>query len=86
MKVDWSHESCFLLDKEDGWECVHQLTGEEMECTSGKKWAGSGSVMVYPMFCCETLGPALHLDVTLTHTTLLKIADTMANATTMTSD
>ncbi|KAK3566489.1 hypothetical protein QTP86_034054 [Hemibagrus guttatus] len=30
-------------------------------------------VMLWAMFCWETLGPAIHVDVTLTHTTCLSI-------------
>ncbi|KAK3564923.1 hypothetical protein QTP86_031044 [Hemibagrus guttatus] len=40
----------------------------------GKKASqGGGSVMLWAMFCWETLGPAIHVDVTLTRTTYLSI-------------
>ena len=39
----------------------------------GRRQAGRGSVMLWVMFCWETLGPAIHVDVTLTHTTYLSI-------------
>ena len=42
-------------------------------CTMGRSQAGGGSVMLWAMFCWETLGPAIHVDVTLTRTTYLSI-------------
>ncbi|KAK3539724.1 hypothetical protein QTP70_012747 [Hemibagrus guttatus] len=42
-------------------------------CTMGRRRAGGGSVMLWAMFCWETLGPAIHVDVTLTRTTYLSI-------------
>ncbi|KAK3562392.1 hypothetical protein QTP86_033531, partial [Hemibagrus guttatus] len=40
----------------------------------GLQWqADGGSVMVWAMFCWETLGPAIHVDATLTCTTYLSI-------------
>ena len=42
-------------------------------CTMGNRQAGGGSVMFWAMFCWETLGPAIHVDVTLTRTTYLSI-------------
>ncbi|KAK3524459.1 hypothetical protein QTP70_029308, partial [Hemibagrus guttatus] len=42
-------------------------------CTMGRRQAGGGSVMLWAMFCWETLGPAIHVDVTLTSTTYLSI-------------
>ena len=39
----------------------------------GRRQAIGGSVMVWAMFCCETLYPAIHLDVTLTLTIYLSI-------------
>ncbi|KAK3554377.1 hypothetical protein QTP70_023086, partial [Hemibagrus guttatus] len=47
------------------------IPGENMApgCTMGRKQAGEGSVMLWTMFCWETLGPAIHVDVTLTRTT-----------------
>ena len=37
----------------------------------GRGQAGGGSAMLRPMFCWETLGPAIHLDITFTLTTYL---------------
>ncbi|KAK3544698.1 hypothetical protein QTP86_026097, partial [Hemibagrus guttatus] len=42
-------------------------------CTMGRRQAGGGSVMLWAMFCWETLGPAIYVDVTLTRTTYLSI-------------
>ncbi|KAK3547699.1 hypothetical protein QTP86_027744, partial [Hemibagrus guttatus] len=42
-------------------------------CTMGRRQAGGGSVMLWAMFCWETLGPAIHVDVTLTRITFLSI-------------
>ena len=55
-KVAWSNESCFLFHHLDGRVCVHRLPGEQMApgCTMGRR---------------ETLGPAIHVDVTLTRNT-----------------
>ena len=39
----------------------------------GRKQADGGSVMLLEMFCWETLGPAIHVDVTLTCTIYLSI-------------
>ncbi len=65
----------FLLDQVDGPVHVRNLPGEEMAagCTKGRRPAGRGSFMLWTMLCCETLGPGIHVDVTLTHTTYLKI-------------
>jgi len=54
---------------------VHRLPGEHMApgCTLGRRQAGEGSVMLWAMFCWETLGPVIHVDVSLTHTTYLSI-------------
>ncbi|KAK3511175.1 hypothetical protein QTP70_032220, partial [Hemibagrus guttatus] len=44
-------------------------------CTMGRRQASRGSVMLWAVFCWETLGPAIiHVDVTLTCTTYLSIA------------
>ncbi|KAK3549732.1 hypothetical protein QTP86_007743 [Hemibagrus guttatus] len=40
----------------------------------GKEAIGGGSVMLWAMFCWETLGPAIHVDASLTRTTYLSIA------------
>ena len=74
-KVAWSDESRFLLHHVDGRVRVRCLPGEEMApgCTMGRRQAGGGSVMLWAMFCWETLGPGIHVDVTLTRTTYLNI-------------
>ena len=71
----WSDESRFLLHHVDGRVCVRHLPGEHMApgCTMGRRQASGGSVMLWAMFCWETLGPAIHVDVTLTRTTYLSI-------------
>ena len=65
-KVAWSDESRFLFDHHvDGRVCVRRLPGEVMApgCSVGRRRAGGGSVMLWAMFCWETLGPAIHVDV-----------------------
>ena len=42
-------------------------------CTVGRRQAGGGSVMLWAIFCWETLGPGIHVDVTWTRTTYLNI-------------
>ena len=42
-------------------------------CTVGRRRAGGGSVMLWAMFCWETLGPAIHVDVNLTRVTYRNI-------------
>ena len=66
-------KSYFLLHHVDGWVCVHCLPlGERMpECTMGRGQANGDSVMLWAVFCWETLDPAM--DVTLTRTTYLNI-------------
>ena len=50
----------------DGRVCVPCLPVEHMTpgCTMGRRQAGGGSVMLWAIFCWETLGPAIHVDVT----------------------
>ncbi|KAK3526241.1 hypothetical protein QTP70_020394 [Hemibagrus guttatus] len=50
--------------------------GEHMApgCTMGRRQAVKGIVMFWAMFCWETLGPAIHVDVTLTCITYQSIA------------
>ncbi|MCI4379860.1 hypothetical protein PGIGA_G00233280, partial [Pangasianodon gigas] len=74
-KVAWSDKSHFLLHHVEGRVCVHRLPGEEMApgCTMERTQAGGGSVMLWAMFCWETLGPGIHVDAILTHTTYLNI-------------
>ena len=71
-KVVWSEEPRSLLHHVDGWM---RLPGEHMApgCTMGRRKPGRGSVMLWTMFCWENLGPAIHVDVTLTCTTYLSI-------------
>ena len=51
------------------------LPGEHMipRFTMGRQQAGRGSVVLWAMFYWETLGPAIHVDDTLTHTNNLSI-------------
>ena len=67
-KVVWSDEAPFPFDHVDGRVFVRHLPGEVMApgCTVGRRQAGGGSVMLWAMFCWETLGPAIHVDVNLT--------------------
>ncbi len=66
----------FYLHHVDGLVHVRCLPGEHMAPggTMGRRQASGGSVMLWTMFCWETLGPAFHVDVTLTCTTYLSIA------------
>ena len=74
-KVAWSDESNFLLHHVDGQVRVCHLPGEHMAsgCTMVGRQTGAGSVMLWAMLCWGTLGPAIHMDVTLTGTTYLSI-------------
>ncbi|KAK3560711.1 hypothetical protein QTP86_014737, partial [Hemibagrus guttatus] len=74
-KVAWSDESCFLLHHVDVRVRVRLLPEEHMApgCTMGRRRAGGGSVLLWSMFCWETLGPAVHVDVTVTRSTYLSI-------------
>ena len=74
-KVAWSDESHFLLHHMDAQVCVRHLPGEHLApgYTMGRRKAGGGSVMLWAIFCWETLGPAIHVDGTLTRTTYLNI-------------
>ncbi|KAK3518727.1 hypothetical protein QTP70_009665 [Hemibagrus guttatus] len=74
-KVAWSNVSCFLLHHTDGRVRVHRLPVAEMapRCTLESSQADGGSVMIWTMFCWESLGPGIHVDVTLTPTTYLDI-------------
>ncbi|MCJ8733570.1 hypothetical protein PDJAM_G00225080 [Pangasius djambal] len=74
-KVAWSDEPRFPLHHVDGRVRVHRLPGEKTApgCTMGRRQAGGGSVMPWTMFCWENLGPGIHVDVTLTHSTYLNI-------------
>ncbi|KAK3538082.1 hypothetical protein QTP70_028642 [Hemibagrus guttatus] len=75
-KVAWSDELRFLLHHVDGRVHVRLLPGEHMApgCTMGRRQDGGGSVLLWSMFCWETLGPAVHVDVILTRSTYLSIA------------
>ncbi|KAK3568332.1 hypothetical protein QTP86_004231 [Hemibagrus guttatus] len=74
-KVTWSDESRFPLRHVDGRVHVRLLPGEHMApgCTMGRRRAGGGSVLLWSMFCWETLGPAVHVAVTVTRSTYLSI-------------
>ena len=52
----------------DGRVRVRRLPGEVMApgCTVGRRQAGGWSVILWAMFCWETLGPAIHVEVNLT--------------------
>ena len=77
VKVAWSDESCFLLHHVDGQVRVRvrRLPGEHMApgCTMERRQAGRGSVMLFAMFYWVILGPAIHVDATLTCTLLQNI-------------
>jgi len=66
-KVARSDESRFLLHHVDGRVRVHRLPGEHMApgCTMGRRQADGGSVMLWAKFCWETLGPAIHVDLSI---------------------
>ena len=75
-KMAWPDQSHFLLLHHlDGPVCVCLLPGEEMApgCTMGRRQAGGGSLILWALFCWETLDPAIHVAVTLAHTTYLNI-------------
>uniref|UniRef100_A0A8P4K6M0 Transposable element Tc1 transposase n=1 Tax=Dicentrarchus labrax TaxID=13489 RepID=A0A8P4K6M0_DICLA len=72
-KVAWSDESCFLLHYVDGRVRVRRLPGPG--CTMGRIQAGKNSVMLWAMFCWETLGPAIHVDALTCTTYLSTVAD-----------
>ena len=59
----------------DGWVHVRRLPGEHMApgCTMRRKQVDGGSVMLWVMFCWGPLGPAIHVDITLTPTTYLVV-------------
>ncbi|XDV38453.1 hypothetical protein PO909_007853 [Leuciscus waleckii] len=79
--VACSNESCFLLHHVDGRVHVHCLPGEVVKsgCTVGRGQADGESVMLWAMFCWETLGPAIHMDVNLTCATYLNIVADQCN-------
>ena len=74
-KVAWSDESRFLLDHVDGHVRVCRLPREVMAqgCNVGRRQAGGGSVMLWAMFCWETLCPAIYVDANLIRVTDLNI-------------
>ncbi|XP_067308382.1 transmembrane inner ear expressed protein isoform X1 [Pseudorasbora parva] len=63
----------FFLHHVDGR--VRRLPGKHMApgCTMARRQPDGGSVMPRGMFCWETLGPAIHVDFTLTCTIYLRI-------------
>ena len=56
---------------------VSRLPGEHTApgCTMGRRQGDRDSVMLWTMFCWEALGPAIYVDVTLTHITYLSIVE-----------
>lgn len=63
-KVVWSGQSRFSLEQADGRVRVRRLSGDAAEPR-----CGTGScVTLWAMFCWETLGPALQVEDTETHT------------------
>lgn len=80
--VAWSGESHFLLHRVDGQVYVRRLSGEEMTpgCTVERSQPAESSVTLWAIFCWETLGPCIHVDVTLPRTTYLNsVADQVHN-------
>uniref|UniRef100_A0A3Q1K3H4 Uncharacterized protein n=1 Tax=Anabas testudineus TaxID=64144 RepID=A0A3Q1K3H4_ANATE len=85
-KVAWSGESQFLLHDVDGQVYVRRLTGEEVapECTMESGQPGGGSVTLWAIFCWDSLGPCIHVDVTLPRTNFLNsVSDQVHNFMTM---
>lgn len=69
-KVAWSDEWRF---RQDGWPGACVLLEMARGCSVGRRNISESSVMLWAMFCWETLDPGIHVDVTLTRTTWLKI-------------
>ena len=69
MSITFSFTSsgCLVVARRSSWELM--ATG----CTMGRGQAGGGGVNFWAMFCWETLGSALRVDVTSTHSTYLSI-------------
>ena len=65
----------YFLHHLDGQVHLRHLAVGHMApgCTMGRRQACGGSVILWALFCWETLGPAIHVDVTLTRTTYLSI-------------
>ncbi|CAN9501504.1 unnamed protein product [Ophioblennius macclurei] len=64
-RVVWSGESSFFLYHVDGKVRVRRLPGEHLApgCAADRGCEeGAGSLMLWAMFCWDTLGPALHVD------------------------
>ncbi|KAI4872592.1 hypothetical protein NFI96_002177 [Prochilodus magdalenae] len=74
-KVAWSSKSIFHLQDVDGQVCVLRLPGDvrSPDCTVGQIKDGGESVTLWAMFCWETLGPIIHVDVGLTCATYLNV-------------
>lgn len=79
VKVGWSDESHFffltLLGSHDGVSMC-RFFGEYLApgCTIGRRQTSEGSVMLLAMYCWETLGSAIHVAVTLTCATYVRIS------------
>ena len=67
--------SSVFLDHVDGRVGVRHLPGEVMApgCIVGRRQASGGSVMLSAMFCWETLGLTIHVDINLTCVAYLNI-------------
>jgi len=75
-KVTWSNESRFLLHPADDLVSVCCIPGEVMApgCpVRQRQQAREGSVMLWAMFCLETQGPTLHVDMNLTYAIYLNV-------------
>ena len=74
-KVAWSGESRFCLLNVDGRVCVRRLSVEDVAagCDAERRQDGGDSVTLWAMFCWETLGPGVHVDVTLTRASYLNV-------------
>ncbi len=72
---NWSHGRLPDLMNHIFKSYENHLPREEMAagCTIGTRLVGKGSVMLWEIFCWEILAPGIHVDVTLTCTTYLKI-------------
>lgn len=68
LKVEWSDQSLFFFCMAWTWH-VHCLPEEHPApgCTMGRGPVGGGCLMLWAMFFLETVGPAFHVDVILTH-------------------
>lgn len=75
-KVAWSGESRFLLQHVDGQVFVRRLTGKEVDPGCSVE---ASVVTLWAIFCWETLGPGVHLDLTLTGRPLSIVTEQVSN-------